>query len=386
MPNTAKNIKSSDQNVLIYSDKLANFDFGGGHPFKPARARQMKELLSRYALMEEASRQVVSPEPIQEELLYLFHTREYIDLLKKSDQGVFTLDMLKAGIGTDDNPVIRGIYDFSATAAGGTHLGAMMLLDGRARAVFNPIGGFHHAGPGHAEGFCYINDLAVTIADLIVKGARVAYIDIDVHYGNGVCDAFASRSDVLTISVHESGMTLYPWSGFQDDIGTGEGRGYSVNVPVLSGSDDEVYLYAFESVVPPLVGAFRPDIVVAVIGADTHRDDTLGHLNLTSNGYEKAVRTINDISPRLLATGGGGYNVYKTAALWALAWATICGLEPKDNFAGLIGGMMYGPEAHSGSLRDNPYAVSGELKDSCFAHAREVVDYIKKNVFPVHGL
>src|SRR5271157_5874185 len=289
MPSTTSSIKSPDQNVLIYSDKLANFDFGHGHPFKPERAKQMKELLSRYSLVNEANQQVIAPEAIDEELLYLFHTREYVDLLKKSEQGEFTLDMLEAGIGTDDNPVVGGIYDFSATSAGGTHLGAMMLMDGRARAVFNPIGGFHHAGPGHAEGFCYINDLAVTIADLTGKGARVAYIDIDVHYGNGVCEAFSSRSDVLTISIHESGMTLYPWSGFREEIGTGEGRGYSVNIPILSGSDDEVYLYAFESLVPPLVRAFRPDIVVSVIGADTHREDTLGHLNLTSNGYEKAV-------------------------------------------------------------------------------------------------
>ncbi len=376
----------SDKNILIYSDKLANFDFGSGHPFKPARARQMRELLTRYALTEETGQQVIAPEPIREELLYLFHTREYIDLLKKSDQGVFTLDMLKAGIGTDDNPVVRGIYDFSATAAGGTHLGAMMLMQGGARVVFNPIGGFHHAGPGNAEGFCYINDCAVVIAGLVQMGARVAYIDIDVHFGNGVVDAFAGRRDVLAISIHESGKTLYPWSGFQEDIGMGEGRGYSVSIPLLSGSDDEVYLYAFESVVPQLVRAFKPDIVVAVLGADTHKDDTLGHLNLTSNGYEKTVRIINDISPRLLATGGGGYNVFKAAALWALAWASFCGLEPKDSFAGLIGGMMYGPEAHSGSLRDIPYVVSGDLKDTCLEHARDVVDYIKKNVFPVHGL
>lgn len=386
MTDKANNSKSPEGNVLIYSDKLASFDFGPAHPFKPVRAKQMMELLSRYSLVHDRNRQIVAPEPLHEELLYLFHTREYIDLLQKSEQGSFTIDMLNAGLGTDDNPVIRGIYDFCIDVAGGTHQGAMMLMNDRARTVFNPHGGFHHAGPGHAEGFCYINDLAVTIADLTRKGQRVAYIDIDVHYGNGISDAFASNRDVLAISIHESGMTLYPWSGFQDNIGINGGRGYTVNIPVLQGSDDEVYLYAFESIVPPLMEAFRPDIVVAVIGADIHREDPLGHLNVTSNGYEKVVRIINELSPRLLATGGGGYNVYKTAALWTLAWAAFCELEPKDNFAGLIGGMMYGPEAQSGTLRDIPYVVSGDLKETCFDHAREVVDYLKRNVFPIHGL
>jgi acetoin utilization protein AcuC len=380
------NNKSSGQNVLIYSDKLAGFDFGPAHPFKPVRARLMMELLTRYSLLHENNQRVLEPEPIREDLLYLFHTSKYIDLLKRSEQGDFTIDMLEAGLGTDDNPVVRGIYDFCVTAAGGTHQGAMKLLNGEARAVFNPIGGFHHAGPDHAEGFCYVNDLAITITDLSRKGKRIAYIDVDVHSGNGVRDAFAARSDVLTISIHESGSTLYPWSGFHDDIGINGGRGYTVNIPLLQGSDDEVYLYAFESIVPPLVEAFGPDIVVAVLGADIHREDALGHLNVTSIGYEKVVRIINDISPKLLATGGGGYNMYKTAALWTLAWAVLCGLEPTDSFAGLIGGMMYGPESHSGTLRDRPHVVSGDLKDTCFEHASEVVAYLKKHVFPVHGI
>ena len=351
----------SKQKVLFYSDKLSGFDFGPAHPFKPSRAKHMMDLLSRYSLLNAKNQQIIAPEPVHEDLLYLFHTREYIELLKRAGQTEFSIDMLKAGLGTEDNPIVPGIYDFSRTAAGGTHRGAVMLAAGDADIVFNPIGGFHHAGTDHAEGFCYINDCAIAIADMLRKGKRVAYIDIDVHFGNGVRDAYASCSDVLTVSIHESGDTIYPWSGFQNDTGVGPGRGYTVNIPLLQGSDDEVFLYAFESIVPPLVGAFKPDIVVAVLGADIHREDPLGHLNVTSYGNEKAARIIRDISPRLLATGGGGYNVYKTAALWALAWAAICGLEPVDNYAGLVGGMMYGPEAQSGSLRDKPYLGSGDF-------------------------
>ncbi|HQF07998.1 MAG TPA: acetoin utilization protein AcuC [Spirochaetota bacterium] len=374
------------KNVLVYSDKLASFDFGPTHPFKPSRAKQMMDLLSRYSLLYENNQLIIEAGPFPEEELYVYHDRKYLDILKNAEKGGFTMDMLEAGLGTEDCPVVPGLWDFCLNASGGTCRGAAMLAEGAARVVFNPLGGFHHAGRDHAEGFCYINDLAVAITDLTRRGMRVAYIDIDVHFGNGVRDAFAGRKDVLCMSIHESGMTIYPWSGFVEDIGEGEGTGYTVNIPLMEGSDDEVFLGAFEAVVPPLVGAFKPDAVVAVIGGDAHRDDLLGHLNLTSIGYERAIRIINSLAPKLLVTGGGGYNVYKTAALWTLAWAAFCGLEPADAYAGLIGGMMYGPEAQSGTLRDDPYVVTGHLKERCSEYARDMVGYLKKNVFPIHGI
>ncbi|HPL17428.1 MAG TPA: acetoin utilization protein AcuC [Spirochaetota bacterium] len=374
------------KNVLVYSDKLASFDFGPTHPFKPSRAKQMMDLLSRYSLLYENNQLIIEAGPFPEEELCVYHDRKYLDILKNAEKGGFTMDMLEAGLGTEDCPVVPGLWDFCLNASGGTCRGAAMLAEGAARVVFNPLGGFHHAGRDHAEGFCYINDLAVAITDLTRRGMRVAYIDIDVHFGNGVRDAFAGRKDVLCMSIHESGMTIYPWSGFVEDIGEGEGTGYTVNIPLMEGSDDEVFLGAFEAVVPPLVGAFKPDAVVAVIGGDAHRDDLLGHLNLTSIGYERAIRIINSLAPKLLVTGGGGYNVYKTAALWTLAWAAFCGLEPADAYAGLIGGMMYGPEAQSGTLRDDPYVVTGHLKERCSEYARDMVGYLKKNVFPIHGI
>lgn len=378
----------SPRNVLIYSDRLASFDFGPTHPFKPVRAKQLMDLLSRYTLIHEADQKILEPEPLADEVLYHVHDRKYIDILKSigKENVDFSMDMLAAGLGTEDNPVIPGIYDFSAAAAGGTVLGARLLDKTAARMVFNPLGGFHHAGADHAEGFCYINDLALAIEELTRSGHRVAYIDIDVHFGNGVRDIFAARNDVLCISIHESGLSIYPWSGFVEDIGEGAGEGYTVNIPLLQGSDDVIFLYAFDAVVPPLIDAFRPDIVVAVIGGDTHREDPLGHLNLTSMGYERTIRIIDRISPKLLVTGGGGYNVYKTAALWTLAWAALCRIEPVDAYAGLIGGMMYGPEAQSGTLRDNPYVVSGNLKDQCMEYARDMIAYLKYNVFPIHGI
>ncbi|MCP4138317.1 MAG: hypothetical protein GY754_45570 [bacterium] len=374
------------ENVLIYSDKLAGYEYPADHPFKPERARHFLELLNRYTLMYENNQKIIDPDIASKDLLGNFHHHEYIELLETCDKGEYSIEMLQAGLGTNDNPIEKGIYEFSAHATGGTHKGAMMLLNNEARFVFNPVGGFHHAGPNHSEGFCYINDIAVVINDLVAKGLRVAYIDVDVHHGNGVQDAFYLSHRVLTISFHESGKSLYPWSGFENSIGVQEGAGYNINVPLLKGTDDEVYLKAFEELVPPLVNSFKPDIVFAEIGADVHKDDPLAHLDLTSNGYEKIIKIINEISPKILATGGGGYNCYETASLWTLAWAAFCGLEPHDGFAGSVGGMMFGPEAQAGNLRDEPFSASSEVKENCLAHTTKIIEYIKKNVFPVHGL
>ena len=372
--------------ALIYSYDLTMHEYTPSHPFKPARARLMSELLNRYGLISEENQRIVIPSLMNEELLYLFHTREYIELLKKGDKGEFSVEMLHAGLGTQDNPVFKAMYQYALAASSGTYEGAMMLYQGNARFVFNPFGGFHHAGRDYAEGFCYINDIAVAIADLITKGQRVAYVDIDAHHGNGVQDAFYETDRVLTISLHESGETLYPGTGSEVEIGTEEGTGYNVNIPLRAGTDDEVYLLAFESLVPSLVQSFKPDIVVANIGCDTHRDDPLAHLSLTSNGYKKVISIINNLSPKILALGSGGYNLSKTAALWTLAWATFCEIQPQDLHAGIVGGMMYGPETAAGQLDDPPYVSEGWEKEQCLAHARRVIDFIQGKIFPLHGI
>lgn len=326
------------------------------------------------------------PEPLEEELLYLFHDRSYIEMLKKADGGQFEIGMLEAGLGTEENPVFKGMYGLALAIAGGTHKGALMLFDGEARCVFNPISGLHHAGRNHASGFCYINDIAIAIADLVRRGQRVAYVDVDVHHGDAVQNAFYESDRVLTISIHESGETLFPGTGRETEIGSGLGKGLNVNVPLRAGTDDEVYLAAFDSIVPPLLTCFQPDIVFAQIGGDTHRDDHFAHFNLTSRGYTKVVAEINRLSPKILAMGGGGYNVHKTAALWTLAWSSLVGEKPEDKFTGLVGGMMYGPETGAGSLEDGPFVLTGNEKDLCQAEAERIIRFVRNNIFPIHGI
>jgi len=374
------------QYILFYSDALASFAYGGSHPFKPVRAKLFYELLNRYSLIFEANQKIMLPGKLDEKLLHLFHTAKYIELLKLSSRGEFMLNMLDFGIGSNDNPIIPGMLDFALEAAGATYEGAMLLAGGRADVVFNPHGGFHHARNDFAEGFCYINDIAIAITALIRQGKRIAYCDIDAHHGNGVQEAFYEDNRVLAISLHESGKSLYPWGGFEDEIGLGGGKGFNVNIPFHAGTDDDIYLSVFEQIVPPLINAFKPDILFVVCGGDAHKDDPLAHLNLTSRSYEEVLKALKSLCPRIIATGGGGYDTHKTAALWALSWATLCGLQVADSFAGLVGGMMYGPEARISSLEDEPFAITGQEKQQCRKEADRVTAYIQKEIFPIHRI
>jgi acetoin utilization protein AcuC len=373
-------------NVLIYSDQLANAEYTPTHPFKPVRAKIFLELLHRYFHLQSDGFRMERPDPLEEELLYLFHGHSYIEMLKKADSGQFDHEMLEAGLGTDENPVFKGMYQLALAIAGGTYKGAQMLFNGEARCVFNPVAGLHHAGRHRASGFCYINDIAIAIEDLLRKGQRIAYVDVDVHHGDALQEAYYSNDQVLTISLHEAGETLFPGTGRETEIGSGKGRGYNVNIPFRAGTDDAIYLSAFEALVPRLLTWYEPDIVIAQIGGDAHRDDHLAHLNLTSRGYSKVVSEINKLSPKILALGGGGYNIHKTAVLWTLAWSSLIGEKPEDKFTGLVGGMMYGPETDAGNLEDRPCILTGLEKDLCWKQADQVVHYIKNTLFPIHGI
>lgn len=370
----------SKKHLLYYSSSLAAFQYGDSHPFKPERASLMMELLNRYTLIYESNQEVVEPTPLTREQLLLFHHGKYLTLLEKCDKGDFTIDMLEAGIGNNDNPILPGIYDFSAGASGGTWDGAVECAEGRASFAFNPLGGFHHAGWGHAEGFCYINDIAVAIAGLLKRGLRIAYLDIDAHHGNGVQDAFYAEKEVLTISIHESGETLYPWGGSERETGAKEGTGYNINIPLRAESNDGIYLHAYNEIVPSAIKNFSPDILFLEVGGDSHRDDPLTHLNLSLKGYRSVLESLKGMGCPIVATGGGGYNVQRTAMIWALAWSVLCGVEADDHYAGMVGGMMFGEESKTASFEEEPFEIPPEIYGPCMADAERVVQYLKENV------
>ncbi|MBN2125187.1 MAG: acetoin utilization protein AcuC [Deltaproteobacteria bacterium] len=374
--------------VFVYSDEMGKFDFGPDHPFKPERATKTYDLCTRYGIMNYPWMNVLDPQPIDPALLTLFHEAEYLRILQEASRGKVRLEMLERNLGTADTPILAGIYEWSLQAVGGTREAMRRILRGEARVGFNPLGGFHHAMPGHAEGFCYLNDIAVSIMEARrdFPEVRIAFVDIDAHHGNGVQHAFYDDPTVLFISLHETGKALYPWSGYETEIGDGDGRGFTINVPLEPGTDDDVYNFLFDAVVPPLLRAFSPDLIVAVLGADTLVSDPLTHLKLTNNAYQKALRSLVEICPRTLGLGGGGYDLFRTSRAWTLAWAILNHVEPVDEFAGLVGGMMFGPENEVGSLYDHPFHTKGEAKEKAFAEARRVAEYIRKVVFPYHGI
>ena len=374
--------------IFVYSDELAWFDFGPEHPFKPERAYKTYELCSRYGVMNQPWMQTLEPEPIAERLLLLFHEPDYIRLLKKASEGKVCLEMLEHGLGSADNPILSGIYEWSLRVAGGTHEALKRIMNGDALVALNPLGGFHHGMPGYAEGFCYLNDISVAIIDSLNRfpKQRIAYVDIDAHHANGVQQAFYTDPRVLVISLHETGKVLYPWSGSEKEMGDGKGKGFTVNLPLEPGSDDEVYDFVLDEVVFPILKSLSPDIIVAQIGADTLRSDPLTDLKLTNNAYQRAIKGIKAHCPKILALGGGGYDLYRTARCWTLAWSILNGVEPMDEFAGLVGGMMFGPEKEVGSLYDHPYQSKGEIKAKALEEAQRVATYIRKELFPIHGI
>ena len=393
------------QSAFIYSDELANYEYHPTHPFKPIRAKLTLDLCRRYDLIERPWIRLIKPQPLRFEDLAEFHDETYLKTLQAIDSSAtakelcpdipssrkedsLTLDpqILQYELGTDDNPIFSGVYDFSALTAGATDLGAKMVASGEVQVAFNPVGGFHHAARNHAEGFCYVNDVAVTITHLLKEGLRVAFVDIDAHHGNGVQDAFYRDNRVLVISFHETGREIYPWSGFENEIGEGKGRGYNVNVPLPQKTDDEAFVRAFEEIIPPLLDAYAPDMVIAELGADTHIADPLTHLSMTNHGYCRAVKKLAEHAPRILALGGGGYDIYKTARSWTLAWAILNDLEPHDEYVGIIGGMMFGPEIEAGDLYDKTVYTTGAVKERINQELDRTLKYIKDTVFPIHKI
>ncbi len=290
------------------------------------------------------------------------------------------------GIGSADCPIFCGLNDYASLACGATLTGVRRLLSGRARIAFNPSGGYHHAGPELASGFCYINDVAIACLELAAHGRRVVFLDVDVHHGDGVQNAFYDRSDVMTISLHETGRLLFPGTGFADETGIGEGEGYAVNVPLPPGTYDDAYLRALDAVAVPLIGAFRPDVIVLELGMDALSGDPLAHMNLTNNAHAEVIHRVLGFHVPLLVTGGGGYNAENTARGWALAWAVLCGeAHAADSHLGL-GGVLLETTDWLGGLKDRPFFPDEETRARVEPQIDETIAAVRKNVFPIHGL
>ena len=371
------------KSAFIYSPKFSIFDYGPSHPMKTMRLKLCYNILEEYGIFKNPDVLLIEPPAATREEILLFHDEGYINALMNMEQLEGHPDY-EYNIGNADNPAFRGVYEWSALIAGASINAARLVGSGKIDTAFNIGGGLHHAMPAKAAGFCYINDTALAILDLLKQGKRVVYIDIDAHHGDGVQHAFYNTDKVLTISLHESGEFLFPKSGFVEETGEGEGEGYSVNLPFYPGTGDDVFTWGFDQVVPPLIEAFKPDVIVTQLGVDNMETDPLAHLSLTTEGFCRMVEKMKAFRLPWVALGGGGYDITNVARAWALAFGIMSGVElPADIPKGSIRVFeMFGYEGTA--LRDKH--KQGKEEEATRKWAEEKVRYIHEKVFPVHGI
>ena len=346
--------------ALIHRPEYAGYDFGPEHPFTPARLRMLLDLIT---CLGHPVSPVVAPAATREEILSI-HDAAYVAMVEALDRGEPQPDHERFGLGTPDNPIFPGMDLAARWLVGGTLQGARLLMEGTERRVLQLGGGLHHAQKSSAAGFCLYNDLAVAIQAMVDHGWRVAYLDIDLHHGDGVQNLFYGNEQVLTLSLHESGHYLYPGTGHIHELGSGAAHGTSVNVPLEPYTEAGDYLEAFEIVVPRALAAFAPHALVVQAGADAHFADPLGDLALTTQTFHTLFQRIFELAEthtqdRVLLTLGGGYEAQVVARVWTLLYLTMMDLPiPRDLPAEWLHRWrdLLGPEVGS-TLHDAPASI-----------------------------
>ncbi len=366
--------------AFIYDDVLSEHIISNQHPMKPSRLRYTYELLNSYNAFVDVNSQLIEPRRAISEEILQFHSMEYLEAVKNLSRGNVKynpnlFNFSEAG----DNPIYKGMFNAAMWSTGASITATELILKGKVNKVLNIAGGLHHAMPDKASGFCIFNDPVLAIKMLTKKGAKVAYIDVDAHHGDGVQYAFYDRDDVLTISLHESGEYIFPGTGSVDETGTGKGRGYSVNVPLYPFTNDEIYLWVVREVIPLIVNTFNPDYLVTQLGIDTHFRDPITHMGLTVQGFSNVVQELSDLAKPWIGMGGGGYDVMAVARAWTSAY----GVMSKQMFPDQIPSNFrewYGIS----TLSDvNKPETADEVLEAGRKFAEQNVVYIHNNVLPL---
>ncbi|WP_194292444.1 acetoin utilization protein AcuC [Streptomyces katsurahamanus] len=304
----------SSRTLLMWDEAVTAYDFGDSHPMDPVRLALTMELVRAYEL--DRAVDVVAAKPAGDSTLRLVHREDYVAAVRAASALPRSADQAY-GLGTMDDPAFAGMHEAAALIAGQSVGAAEAVWRGQAAHAVNFAGGLHHAMPGSAAGFCIYNDASLAIARLLELGAeRVAYLDVDVHHGDGVQAAFWDDPRVLTVSLHEHPRTLFPGTGWPEETGgAGPAEGGAVNVALPAGTGDEGWLRAFHAVVPELLADFRPQVLVTQHGADTHFEDPLAHLAVSLDAQRSVQEACHALAHeyaeegRWIALGGGGYAV-----------------------------------------------------------------------------
>jgi acetoin utilization protein AcuC len=382
----------------VFDPSLVEYDFGASHPMNPVRVELTMRLAEALGVVGPSGLSVAGAPLADDELLATVHDPALIESVRRIGEDP-TLTDLGRGLGSDDNPTFAGMHHASAHVVGATVEAARRMWSGEVQHAANVTGGLHHAMPDRASGFCVYNDVAVAIRWLLDQGAqRVAYVDVDVHHGDGVEKVFWDDPRVLTISLHETGQMLFPGTGFPHDVGGPGAEGSAVNVALPPGTADAGWLRAFHAVVPPLLREFRPDVLVTQHGCDSHTEDPLAHLMLSVDGQRASYAALHDLAHevaggRWLVTGGGGYAVVDVVPRsWTHLLAIVAGspLDPATEVPSAWREEVRGRVGRSGPglMTDgrNPiYRVWEDGYDPA-SWLDRAIQATRTTVFPLHGL
>lgn len=384
--------------VLPWDDALVAYDFGPSHPLNPIRVDLTMRLARALGLLDLENVRIVTPEVADDDLLALVHDREYIEAVRRVGAEPDRPD-LSRGLGTPDNPAFAGMHEAAALVVGASVRAAQAVWTGESEHALNVAGGLHHAMPGAASGFCVYNDPAIAIAWMLAHGAeRVAYVDVDVHHGDGVERVFWDDPRVLTISIHESGRYLFPGTGFPEDIGGPDAVGLAVNVALPPGTTDSSWLRAFDGVVPPLLAEFEPDVLVSQQGCDSHVLDPLAHLGLTVDAQRTSYALLHRLAHKhahgkWLAFGGGGYELVEVVPrAWSHLIAEAAGapIDPvtetpvvwREHVASRLGTVAPQRMTDGATPTWSPWSDGYDPADAL----DRAVLATQRAVFPAHGL
>lgn len=328
---TSSDSTSKRRVSYFYNNDVGLYYYGPGHPMKPHRLRMTHHLLLAYGLYRKM--EVYKPKLATDIQMQKFHSEDYVEFLKKislDNMKQYTAQMPKFGVGEHtDCPIFDGLYEFCQTYTGCSIDGAIKLNHGLTDIAINWSGGLHHAKKVEASGFCYVNDIVLAILELLKYHSRVLYIDIDIHHGDGVEEAFYTTDRVMTASFHKYG-DFFPGTGDIRDVGVKSGKYYSVNVPLQEGIDDQSYESVFKPVMASIMDMYRPTAVVLQCGADSLTGDRLGCFNLTLKGHASCVQYMKSFNVPMLVLGGGGYTVRNVARCWTYETSVLLN-QPIDN-------------------------------------------------------
>ncbi|MFP5021974.1 acetoin utilization protein AcuC [Pseudonocardia phyllosphaerae] len=314
----------SARTSVIWTPDFLTYRLSEDHPLNPVRLDLMMQLARGLGVLDGVD--LIEPSAATAEELTRVHTPEYQTAVKSAPEIPFGVGH---GLGTEDNPIFFGMHEAASLIAGGSVAAAREIAEGRADRAVNLAGGLHHAMPNKAGGFCVYNDCSVAIAWLLDQGyERIAYVDVDVHHGDGVQETFYDDPRVLTISMHQHPLTLWPHTGWAGELGRGDGEGYAVNVSLPPGTGDAGWLRAFHAVVPSLLESFRPQVLVTDCGADTHSEDPLANLELSLDGQRAIYLALRELAEttaggKWLVLGGGGYALYRVVPR---SWTHLLGI------------------------------------------------------------